>query len=78
MIDFTLERAKLMAKIEKVKAERNQGDLLEDSTHIHEYKHYKESVRPDNELYTHGPAYFIVKACEVCKTSQRLNFNIEG
>lgn len=78
MIDLTLERAKLTAKIEKVKSERNQSTLLEDSTHIHEYKHYKESVRPDNDKYTRGTAYFIVKACTGCKTSQRLSFNIEG
>jgi hypothetical protein len=60
-----------LQKIKRLTEEKKQEDTCD-----HEFKIFKQTLRPDNEQF-HGVAYFKVKACIKCKDKQYLDYTVE-
>lgn len=43
----------------------------------HEFKIFKQTIRPDNPSFGNGEAYFKVKACIKCKEKKYLDYTVE-
>ena len=77
--DTKLAKRRLIERIGKIKADREQQKLFEkEKTHCkHEWKFYKETIKIDwnarairstPRIYSGPPApYFVVKGCSKCK-----------
>lgn len=75
-LDHEAMRSKLVARIESMKAVQQSMLDIDGKSHIHNYKKFKKTIRPDADKFT-GRAYFIVMACEGCKESRIVDYVIE-
>lgn len=82
MINFPVHRAKFDAAKEKRRAQ--ELALLQPTTsnrlcaNGHDWKRFRQTVRVDNMKYTRGDTYFIVMACEVCKSKRTIDYRVES
>lgn len=59
-------------KIKQLAEQTKKGVACE-----HEYKIFKQTIRPDNIKFGKGQAYFKVKACIKCKDKKYLDYTVE-
>lgn len=83
IVNTAVYKKQLEDKLSQVKYE--SLNKIDDGKCKHEYKHFKETIRPErtraNEIkgyvYKKGQSYFVVKACELCKEKVRISLVIE-
>ena len=82
MIDYQAHKQQLL---DRPKAPATPTPSAEPAC-AHQWKRFRETILPDRTTeqtvagmdYHQGPAYFIVKACPLCKVKRRIELVIES